>query len=65
MATDARQEKLLALDFQHKNICNIDTASTGHVNFLTPFLKTQDSVFPGALQNASQKPTWLHSPDDA
>lgn len=39
MTTDARQKKLLALEFQHKNICNIDTASTGHVNFLTPFLE--------------------------
>ena len=39
MTTDARQKKLLALDFQHKNICNIDSTSTGHVNFLTPFLE--------------------------
>lgn len=39
MTTDARQRKLLALDFQHKNICNIDTTSTGHVNSLTPFLE--------------------------
>ena len=42
MTTNARQEELLALDSQHKDLCNVDTSSTGFkaiLSFLTAVLE--------------------------
>ena len=42
VTTNARQEELLALDSQHKDLCNVDTSSTGFtaiLRFLTAVLE--------------------------
>ena len=42
VTTNARQEELLALDSQHKDLCSVDTSSTGFraiLGFLTAVLE--------------------------